>query len=74
LASILDIPRNQSAVVRHVGGDRSFRRRIMEMGLIPGTAIRVVGVAPLGDPITLAVRCGRISIRKDEASVVEVVT
>jgi ferrous iron transport protein A len=74
LPSLLDIPRNQSAVVRHVGGDRSFRRRIMEMGLVPGTAVRVVGVAPLGDPITLEVRCGQISIRKEEARVVEVVT
>jgi len=72
LPSLLDIPRYQAAVVRHVGGERSFRRRIMEMGLVPGTTVRVVGVAPLGDPLTLELRCGQISIRKEEAGVVQV--
>lgn len=72
MPSLLDIPRYQAAVVRHVGGERSFRRRIMEMGLVPGTTVRVVGVAPLGDPLTLELRCGQISIRKEEAGVVQV--
>jgi Fe2+ transport system protein FeoA len=51
--SLPDLPLRKSAVVEAVGGDRAFRRRIMEMGLVPGTKVRLVAVAPMGDPLTL---------------------
>jgi Fe2+ transport system protein FeoA len=44
----------------------------MEMGLIPGTKVRLVAVAPLGDPLTLELRSSRLSIRKKEAAHVRV--
>lgn len=56
----------------HVGGDRPFRRRLMELGLLPGTRVEVVRIAPLGDPIELATRGGFLSIRKKEARLVAV--
>jgi Fe2+ transport system protein FeoA len=65
--SLLEIPRGKTVMVEKVEGDRSFRRRIMEMGLVPGTKVRVVAVAPLGDPLTLELRASRLSIRKREA-------
>ena len=40
----------------------------MEMGLLPGTPVRVVRVAPLGDPIELRVRNYALSLRRAEAS------
>jgi DtxR family Mn-dependent transcriptional regulator len=43
------------------------RRRILEMGVIPGTEISVKGVAPLGDPVELMVKGYRLSLRKEEA-------
>ena len=46
----------------------------MEMGLVPGTPVRVVAVAPLGDPLTLELRGSRLSIRKTEAAEVRVRT
>jgi ferrous iron transport protein A len=70
--NLLDVPRSKLAIVEDVAGDRSFRRRIMEMGLVPGTAVRVVAVAPLGDPLTLELRGSRLSIRKREARQVRV--
>jgi ferrous iron transport protein A len=39
----------------------------MELGLVPGTAVQIVNVSPLGDPIELEVRACRISIRRREA-------
>jgi ferrous iron transport protein A len=66
--SLLDVPRGKAVTVAEVAGERSFRRRIMEMGLVPGTSVRVVAVAPLGDPLTLELRGGRLSIRKREAA------
>ena len=70
--SLLDLPLRESAVVEAVGGDRAFSRRIMEMGLIPGTKVRLVALAPMGDPLTLELRSSRLSIRKKEAAQVHV--
>jgi ferrous iron transport protein A len=63
----------QVVTVAHVGGERSFRRRLMELGLLPGARVEVVGVAPLGDPIELLVRGSSLSIRRAEAREVSVV-
>jgi ferrous iron transport protein A len=62
----------QVVTVSHVAGEGSFRRRLMELGLVPGTQIEVVGVAPLGDPLELLVRGGSLSIRRTEAEDVAV--
>jgi ferrous iron transport protein A len=70
--SLLDTPLHAPVEIRHVGGDRAFRRRLMELGLVPGTVVTVVGVAPLGDPLDLSVRGGRLSIRRQEAQALTV--
>ncbi len=64
------IPQGQQVCVGRVRGERSFRRRLGEMGLVPGTRLRVVRQAPLGDPLELDVRGGRLSIRRAEAAAV----
>ncbi len=58
----------KSATVREVAGPRAFRRRLLEMGLVPGTVVRVVSVAPLGDPLQIEVRGGQWSLRRAEAA------
>jgi ferrous iron transport protein A len=58
--------------VQAVGGERSFRRRLMELGLVPGTRVQLIGVAPLGDPVELLVRGASLSIRRAEAEAVSV--
>lgn len=58
--------------VTAVRGPRAFRRRLLELGLLPGTLIRKEKVAPLGDPIELSVRGTRLSIRRAEARGIEV--
>ncbi len=62
-----------SVVVEKVGGARSFRRRLMELGIIPGTRIEVLRVAPFGDPMELSARGCNLSIRAAEAREVHVV-
>jgi ferrous iron transport protein A len=61
------------AVVETVGGARAFRRRLMELGIIPGTRIEVLRVAPFGDPMELSARGCNLSIRSAEAREVQVV-
>jgi ferrous iron transport protein A len=59
-------------VVKRVGGERAFRRRLMELGLVPGTTVTVKKVAPLGDPLELSARGCTLSIRVQEARAVDV--
>ena len=46
--------------------------RLREMGMLPGTRVSLVRIAPLGDPIEIQVRGYRLSLRKSEAALVEV--
>jgi len=62
----------QIVTVTHLAGEGSFRRRLMELGLVPGTRVEVIGVAPLGDPLELLVRGSSLSIRRAEAEDVAV--
>ena len=72
MSSLADLPMGQRATVSRVGGSRAFARRLLEMGLVPGTDVRVVTVAPLGDPLQIEVRGGQWSIRREEAAQIEV--
>ena len=72
--SLAQLKRGTPAIVQAIGGERPFRRRLMEMGLVPGTEFTLLGAAPLGDPLELDVRGYRLSLRKSEAARVEVVS
>lgn len=66
------LPLRTPAVIRAVGGERSFRRRLLELGFLPGVEVTVLGVAPMGDPLDLAVRGCRFSLRREEAELIAV--
>ena len=72
MATLVDTPRKTTVTITAIEGARSFRRRLMEMGLVPGTAIQIIEVAPLGDPLEIEVRSSRLSIRKAEAAQIRV--
>lgn len=61
-----------------LGTIRSFRRtggemlRLMELGLLPGTEVRFVRKAPLGDPLEVELRGFHLSLRATEASVIDI--
>ena len=61
------LPLGQEAVITAVGGTGALRLRLLDMGLIPRTTIRVEKIAPLGDPIELRVRGYALSLRKEDA-------
>jgi ferrous iron transport protein A len=67
-----EIQTGQIVEIVGIAGQSSFRRRLMELGLVPGTRVELVRVAPLGDPVELLVRGASLSIRKAEAGVIEV--
>ena len=53
-------------------GEGAVKRRIMDMGITKGVEIYVRKVAPLGDPVEVTVRNYELSLRKDDAQLIEV--
>ena len=53
-------------------GDSDLKERLMTMGLTPGTKVKVLRSAPLGDPIAIGVRSYNLALRRDEAAKVQV--
>ncbi len=74
MKSLAEIPLGRAATVLAVEGSRAFRRRLLEMGLVPGTAVKVVTIAPFGDPLQIEVRGGQWSMRRAEAAQIQVAT
>jgi ferrous iron transport protein A len=70
--SLAEIPLGKTATISTVDGSRAFRRRLLEMGLVPGVEVRVVTIAPLGDPLRIEVRGGQWSMRRAEAAQIAV--
>ena len=61
------LPPGQEAVITSVGGTGVLRCRLLDMGLIPKTSVRVEKLAPLGDPMELRIRGYALSLRKGDA-------
>jgi len=72
MKTLRDIKIGKSAKVVKLHGEGAIRRRIMDMGITKGVEIYVRKVAPLGDPIEVNVRGYELSLRKDDAEMVEV--
>ena len=53
-------------------GDSDLKERLMTMGLTPGTKVKVLRSAPLGDPIAIGVRSYNLALRRDDAAKVQV--
>lgn len=67
----VSLDRLRTGTVAHVAdvmGSDATAIRLLEMGLTPGATVRVVGRAPLGDPLELEVRGYRLSLRHAEAA------
>ena len=67
-----DVKVGDSATIVKLHGEGALRRHLMDLGLIKGSRVTVVKVAPLGDPVEIIVRGFELSIRKEEAAIVEV--
>lgn len=72
LVTLDELKIGKSAVITAVGGEGALRLRLLDMGLIPGTEVKTVKTAPLGDPIEINVRGYSLTIRKSDASEIEV--
>ena len=72
--TLREVPVHTTVKVVKINGEGAFRRRIMDMGITKNSEIYVPKVAPLGDPVEITVRGYELSLRRDDAESVEVVT
>ncbi|MDF1752784.1 MAG: FeoA family protein [Verrucomicrobiales bacterium] len=70
--TIANLVPDDTAVISGFTTGGAHLRRFHEMGLMKGTELKVIRYAPLGDPIEISVRGSLLSIRGDEASLIEV--
>ena len=61
----------QGTIVKVIGGGE-MNRRLRDMGLVPGTPIEVQGRAPLNDPVNIKIRGNNLTLRNNEADLIEV--
>ena len=66
------LPVGKTAVITAVGGEGALRCRLLDMGLIPGTAVTVRKVAPMGDPMELRLRGYELTLRAADAKNIEI--
>ncbi|MDD3335924.1 MAG: FeoA family protein [Eubacteriales bacterium] len=72
MKTLKDVKVGEHAVIAKLHGEGALKRRIMDMGLTKGTEVYVRKVAPLGDPMELTVRGYELSVRKDDAELIEI--
>ena len=72
--TLREVPVHTTVKVVKINVEGAFRRRIMDMGITKNSEIYVRKVAPLGDPVEITVRGYELSLRRDDAESVEVVT
>lgn len=70
--TIKDLEIGECAIITKVGGEGPLRLRLLDMGLIPNTIIKVQKIAPLGDPIQIQVRGYELTLRKEDAEKIQV--
>jgi ferrous iron transport protein A len=63
---------NQAGTIARIKVSGELGRRIRDMGLVPGTDIKIQGRAPLYDPVALRVRGATLTLRNNEADFIEV--
>lgn len=68
MKSLDTIPIGTITKVKKISKDAHIKRRLLDMGLIPGVTIEVIGKAPLGDPIEIFLRGYKLTLRKEEAA------
>ena len=60
----------ETGLVKKVEGEGRFRRRLLDMGVTPGTKVYLRKKAPLGDPLEITIRGYELTLRKTEARLV----
>ena len=72
MKTLKDVLIGETVVVKKISGEPVLKRRLMDMGITKDCKIYIRKVAPLGDPVEITVRGYELSVRKEDASCVEI--
>ena len=72
MSTLKQLEIGKSAIVTKVGGDGALRQHFLDMGLIPGTEIKVMKYAPMGDPMEVRLHGYELTLRLAEADQIEI--
>ena len=67
MKTLKDLTTGQSGTISRVGCHGALKQRFMDMGITKGTEVKIIKIAPLGDPIEIEIRGYNLSIRKADA-------
>jgi Fe2+ transport system protein FeoA len=65
--TLRDLREGDRADIKAIQGEGAFKRRLLEMGFMPGTTVLIKKYAPLRDPIELVIKGYHVSLRREEA-------
>ena len=72
IKTLNELKSGEKGKITKIGGGGRIRRRLLDMGLVSGSEVEMQRVAPLGDPIEIKVKGYNLSLRKEEASSIQV--
>lgn len=67
-----ELPAGHTGTITAVGGEGMLRCRLLDIGLIPQTKVRVMKIAPMGDPMELLLRGYSLTLRKEDAHNIDI--
>ena len=70
--TLRELEAGESALITKIGGEGALRQHFLDMGLIPGTKVKVIKFAPMGDPMEVKLRGYGLTLRLDDAAKIEV--
>lgn len=72
LKALSDLKAHDKGKVKQVTGQGQLKKKLLDMGVLPGSELEVLRVAPLGDPVEIRIKGYNLSLRKEEARQVSV--
>ncbi len=70
--TLAQLKKGETGIVTKTGGKNILRLRLLDMGLVPETAVTVTKLAPLGDPMEIFLRGYRLTLRIEDAKKIAV--
>lgn len=65
-------PGEKAEIIGFEGNDPIYRNKLLTMGLTKGTEVKLIKIAPMGDPVEISVRGYNLSLRKAEADILQI--
>ena len=72
MRTLRDLKVGESGIISKVRTSGALKQRFMDMGITKGTGVKVIKIAPLGDPIEIEIRGYNLSVRKTDAENIEI--